>query len=109
MTETARRIKATVSVFELLQRLGILQYVEYEPPLREWCAEDGCLYEGLLSAEGYRKGVCVRYRVWVHSKDRRTWEVKEKWRRRDEDAGGCIRQQVADVLWELSDRFDVGV
>jgi hypothetical protein len=23
--------------------------------------------------------------------------------------GGCIKQQVADVLWELSDRFDVGV
>jgi hypothetical protein len=30
-------------------------------------------------------------------------------RRRDEDVGGCIRQQVADALWELADRFDVGV
>jgi hypothetical protein len=45
----------------------------------------------------------------VHSKDRRTWRAKEKWRRRGEDAGGCIKQQVADALWELSDRFDVGV
>jgi hypothetical protein len=28
--------------------------------------------------------------------------AKERWRRRDEDVGGCIRQQVADALWELS-------
>jgi hypothetical protein len=110
MTETARRIRATASVFELPQKLGILQYVEYEPPPREWCTNDRCLYEGVLTAEGCRKGVCVRYRVWVHSRDRRRWEAKEKWRRRrDEEAGGCIRQQVADALWELSDRFDVGV
>jgi len=48
--------------------------------------------------------------VWVHSRDRRRWEAKEKWRRRrDEEAGGCIRQQVADALWELAGRFDVGV
>jgi hypothetical protein len=84
--------------------------VEYEPPPREWCTSDGCLYEGLLTAEGYRRGVCIKYRVWVHSRDRRRWEVKEKWRRRrDEDVGGCIRQQVADALWELSGKYDVGV
>jgi hypothetical protein len=48
--------------------------------------------------------------VWVHSNDRRKWEARERWRRRrDEEAGGCIRQQVADVLWELSGRFEVGV
>jgi hypothetical protein len=105
---TARRIRTTIADFELPQKLGILQYVEYEPPPREWCA-DGCLYEGVLTAEGCRKGVCVRYRVWVHSRDRRRWEVKEKWRRRDEEAGGCIRQQVADALWELSGKYDVGV
>jgi hypothetical protein len=46
--------------------------------------------------------------VW--SKDRRRWEVKERWRRRrDEEVGGCLRQQVADALWELSGRYDVGV
>jgi hypothetical protein len=110
MTETAKRIRTTAAVFELPQKLGILQYVEYEPPPREWCTSDGCLYEGLLTAEGCRRGVCVRYRVWVHSKDKRKWEAKERWRRRrDEEAGGCIKQQVADALWELSDRFDVGV
>jgi hypothetical protein len=109
MTTTARRIKTTAAVFELPQKLGVLQYVEYEPPPREWCT-DGCLYEGVLTAEGCRKGVCVRYRVWVHSRDRRRWEVKERWRRRrDEEAGGCIRQQVADALWELSGKYDVGV
>jgi hypothetical protein len=110
MTTAAKKIKTTAAVFELPQKLGILQYVEYEPPPREWCTSDGCLYEGLLTAEGYRRGVCIKYRVWVHSRDRRRWEVKEKWRRRrDEDVGGCIRQQVADALWELAGRFEVGV
>jgi hypothetical protein len=48
--------------------------------------------------------------VWVHSKDRRRWEAKERWRRRrDEEAGGCIRQQVVDALWELSGQYDVDV
>ncbi len=108
MTTIARGIRATTSVFELPQKLGVLQYVE--PPPREWCAEDGCLYKGVLTAEGCRKGVCVRYRVWVHSRDRRRWETKERWRRRmDEEAGGCIRQQVADALWKLSGKYDVGV
>jgi hypothetical protein len=110
MTTTAKRIRATAAVFELPQKLGVLQYVEYEPPPREWCTNEGCLCEGVLTAEGCRKGVCVRYRVWVHSRDRRRWEARERWRRRrDEDVGGCIRQQVADALWELADRFDVGV
>jgi hypothetical protein len=109
MTTAAKKIKTTAAVFELPQKLGILQYVEYEPPPREWCTSDGCLYEGILTAEGCRKGVCVRYRVWVFSRDRRTWEAKEKWRRRSEEAGGCIKQQVADALWELSGKYDVGV
>jgi hypothetical protein len=109
ITETVRRIRTTAAVFELPQRLGILQYVEYEPPPREWCAGDGCLYEGMLTAEGCKRGICVRYRVWVHSRDRRRWEAKEKWRKRDEEAGGCIRQQVADALWELAERYEVEV
>jgi hypothetical protein len=110
MTTAARKIRTTAAVFELPQKLGVLQYVEYEPPPREWCTSDGCLYEGLLSAEGCRRGVCIKYRVWVHSRDRRTWGAREKWRRRrDEEAGGCIRQQVADALWELSGKYDVGL
>ncbi|MDT7874057.1 MAG: hypothetical protein RQ859_01635 [Pyrobaculum sp.] len=107
---TVKKVKTVAAVFELPQKLGILQYVEYEPPPREWCTSEGCLYEGILTAEGCRKGVCVRYRVWVHSRDRRTWGARERWRRRrDEEAGGCIRQQVADALWELSGKYDVGV
>jgi hypothetical protein len=106
---TVKKVKTVAAVFELPQKLGILQYVEYEPPPREWCTNDGCLYEGLLTAEGCRRGVCVRYRVWVHSRDRRR-EARERWRRRrDEEAGGCLKQQVADALWELAGRFDVGV
>jgi len=42
-------------------------------------------------------------------KGQKAVEAKEKWRRRNEEAGGCIKQQVADALWELADRFDVGV
>lgn len=109
MTTTAKRIKTTATVFELPQKLGILQYVEYEPPPREWCT-DGCLYGGVLTVEGCRRGVCIKYRVWVWSKDKRRWEAKERWRRRrDEEAGGCIRQQVADALWELAERYEVEV
>jgi hypothetical protein len=105
---TVKKIKTTAAVFELPQKLGVLQYVEYEPPPREWCV-NGCLYEGLLTAEGCRRGVCVRYRVWVFSRDKRRWEVRERWRRRDEEAGGCLRQQVADALWELAEKYDVGL
>ena len=48
--------------------------------------------------------------MWVYSRDKRKWEAKEKWRRRrDEEAGGCIKQQVADALWELSGKYDVGL
>ena len=34
-----------------------------------------------------------------------------EWRKkkRDEEAGGCIRQQAADALWELVEKYDVGV
>ncbi len=65
MTETAKRIRTTAAVFELPQKLGVLQYVEYEPPPKEWCNNEGCLYEGLLSAEGCRRGVCKVPRVGV--------------------------------------------
>ncbi len=107
---TVKKVKTVASVFELPQKLGVLQYVEYEPPPKEWCTNEGCLYRGMLTAEGCRRGICIKYRVWVHSRDRRRWGVGERWRRRrDEDAGGCIRQQVADALWELAGRFEVGV
>jgi hypothetical protein len=105
-----KKIKAVASVFELPQKLGILQYVEYETPPREWCTSEGCLYEGVLTAEGCRRGVGIKYRVWVHSRDRRRWEAKERWRnkKRDEEVG-CLKQNVVDALWELSGKYDVGV
>jgi hypothetical protein len=59
----AKKIKTTAAVFELPRKLGVLQYVEYEPPPREWCTNDGCLYEEVLSAEGCKRGVCIKYRV----------------------------------------------
>jgi len=65
-------VKLKTAVFELPQKLGILQHVEYEPQQP---------YEGVLTAEGCRKGVCIRYCVQVRSKDGRRWEAKEEWRR----------------------------
>jgi hypothetical protein len=100
--------KRIVTIFEMPKRLGILQYVEYEPPPREWCSSDWCPHEGVLTAEGCRRGVCIKYRVWVYSKDGRQWETKERWRK-NEEAGGCLKQQVADALWELAEQYDVGV
>jgi hypothetical protein len=100
-----KKVKTVAAVFELPQKLGILQYVEYKPPPREWYASDGCLYEGLLTAEGCKKGVCVTgcgFTQGIGGGGR--WR-----RRRDEEAGGCIRQQMAEALWELSGRYDVGV
>ena len=100
------KVKTAAQVFELPKLLGIIQQVEYE--LLQRCA-DGCLYEGLLTAEGCRKGVCVRYRVRVRSRDGRTWKVREFERVNAADWGGCVRQQVAEALWELAGRYDVGV
>ncbi len=41
---------------------------------------------------------------------RRLEVVGERWRRRrDEEAGGCIRQQMADALWELAEKYGVGL
>jgi len=109
MTTAARRIKTTAAVFELPQKLGILQYVEYEPSPREWCTEDGCLYEGLLTAEGAKGVYACGIECGCIQKIEGHGGAKERWKRHSEEAGGCIRQQVADALWELADRFDVGV
>jgi len=99
------RMRAEVQVFELPQRLGIPQYVEYEPPPREWCTSEGCPHEGVAVAEGCRRGICIRYRVWVFSWDGGRWVARERWRRRRvEETGGCLRQQVADALWEVAER-----
>jgi hypothetical protein len=46
MTTAAKKIKTTAAVFEQPQRLGILQYVEYEPPPREWCTNDDAYTRG---------------------------------------------------------------
>ncbi len=103
------KIRKVVTVFDLPQRLGILQYVEYEPQQREWCASDWCPYEGLLTAEGCKKGICVKYRVVVQTENMRYWVVAKK-KKKDEEGDGCIKQQVADALWELAERgMDVGV
>jgi hypothetical protein len=49
------KLKTTASIFELPKRLGIIQYIEYELPLRDRCP-DGEKCEGVLVAEGCRRG-----------------------------------------------------
>jgi hypothetical protein len=94
-----------VSVFELPRLLGIPQYVEFEPPPKEWCTPQGCPHEGWLMSEGCRRGVCVRYKVWLTSWDGQKWSAKERWRRRrQEEGGGCVSQLLTDALWELAER-----
>ena len=50
-----QHMKRVINLFELPRRLGILQFVECETP----CC--------VLTAEGYKRGVCLRYRVCVTS------------------------------------------
>jgi len=95
-------VKVAVRVFELPQKLGIIQQVEHEPRKHV----DG--YEGILTAEGCRRGVCIKYRVRVHSRDGRSWTAERR-RVKTADWGGCIPPDVADALWELSGRYEVGV
>jgi hypothetical protein len=98
-------VKISADIFELPKLFGILQYVEYDPSQRER-VNNGCLYEGILTAEGCRRGVCLRYCVQVFSRDRKNWVIE---RRTRIEWGGCVPQTVADALWELADRYDVGV
>jgi hypothetical protein len=101
------RQRVAAAVFELPRMLGILQLVEYEPPPREWCSKEGCPCEGLLTAEGCRRGVCIRYRAWLFAWNCRGWRLPRRDRR--EGSGGCVPQQIADALWELAGRYEVGV
>ncbi len=102
------KIRKMATVLSLPQRLGIPQYVEYEPRPREHCSPNWCPNEGLLTAEGCRRGVCIKYRVIVRTEDGRRWAApRRRWR--DEDRGGCLRPQVAAALLELAVRYEIGV
>ncbi len=46
MTMAAKKIKITAAVFELPQKLGVLQYVEYEPPPKERAPPRGAYKRG---------------------------------------------------------------
>jgi hypothetical protein len=60
-------------------------------------------------------GLARRHKKGIYLIERRAVEevltALRRWRRRrrDEDKGGCIRQQVADALWELAGRYEVGL
>jgi hypothetical protein len=43
MTTAVKKIKTTAAVFELPQKLGVLQYVEYELPPKERRTSEGRL------------------------------------------------------------------
>jgi hypothetical protein len=102
------KTRKAVAVFDLPQKLGVPQYVEYEQPPKEWCTSRRCPSEGLLVAEGCRRGICVRYRVVVSAEDGRRWRAAGR-RGGGEDGGGCLKPQVAAALFELAARYEVGV
>lgn len=85
---------------EFPQKLGLLQEVEY--------SYNGRQYEGILKVEGCRRGVCLRYKVLVTSKNGSDWEPAKR-RRSELDLGGCLKQAAADALMELADRYQVGI
>jgi hypothetical protein len=62
-----------------------------------------------LTAEGCRRGVCVKYKAIVVSEDGKRWQIKGLVRENMVSLGGGIRQQVADALRELAGRYEVGV
>ncbi len=99
---TAPKRLKVASAFELPQRLGVLQRVEYLRPPPEWCTPE-CPYEGVLTAEGCKRGICVKYRAQVLSRDGVRWAPPRR-RREDREAGGCLKQQAADALWDLAER-----
>jgi hypothetical protein len=111
MTATAKKIKTTAAVFELPQKLGILQYVEYEP------SSEGVVYQRRVLVRGAsnRRGVPQRHMRKVPRVG--LLEGTKGGGRRRSDGGGVAmkRRAVASSsrwltpLWELSDRFDVGV
>jgi len=88
---------------ELPQRLGIPQEVSFS--YNEYSRQ----YEGVLTAEGCRRGICIRYRIPVISRTGVEWETKKP-RREKLELGGCLRHQAAaDALWELAGKYDVGL
>jgi hypothetical protein len=57
-TTTAKEVKTTAAVFELPQRLGILQHVEHKPPRGWWkrrLSLRGCVDGGGLSQRDVRE------------------------------------------------------
>jgi len=88
-------MRRAVSIFELPQKIGIPQFVE-------------CDTLCVLVAQGCRRGVCIRYRVYVTSRGRR-WEPPRPPRRFNDDFRG-LNAYVAEALVELSERgYDVGL
>jgi hypothetical protein len=104
MTAAAKKIKTAAAVFELPQRL-ILQYVECELSPKEWCLSE-CLYEGVLTAEGCKKGVCIKYCVWVYRRG-----TKPMWSSMSDIASSNVSHGVIvprSVAWGLREWVGVG-
>lgn len=52
----------------------------------------------------------MKYKALVRSKDGQRWETRERWWVvMAKGLGRYIRQPVADALWELADRYEVGL
>ena len=89
-----------INIFALPQRLGILQRLQY--------SQSEYIYAGVVIAEGCKKGICIKYKAEVKSKDGRRWILPKM--RREEKEEGELKQQVSDALWDLAERgYDVEI
>ncbi|MFP3169297.1 MAG: hypothetical protein RXR01_09315 [Thermoproteus sp.] len=102
-------IRMNAKVFELPTTLGILQRIEGQRE-EEQLGRLKFGYKGVVTAEGCKRGICIKYKALVLS-DGREWRTPRQWARSlgAPHYGGCLTQATADALWELAGRFEVGL
>jgi hypothetical protein len=102
--EKTQTVKTVVQLFGLPQKLGVLQYVEFTR------SEYTSVYAGVIKVEGCKRGVCIKYKAEVVSKDGRRWILPKRRREDKEEEDGELKQQIFDALWEMAERgYDIEI
>jgi len=104
--------RTVAKVFELPAMLGILQRIEEVRQEEEQIGKLKFGYKGTVITTGCKKGVCIKYKALVLSKDGREWWTPRQWERSLSAPyyGGCLAQAAADALWDLVERgYEVGL
>ena len=104
--------RTVAKVFELPTALGILQRIEEVRREEEQIGRLKFGYKGTVVTAGCKKGVCIKYKALVLSKDGKEWRTPRQWERSlgAPYYGGCLAQTTADALWDLVERgYDIGL